>query len=209
MTSNYYSGNNMWNTTNASTLTYSTSSSNVATTYDQWIYNSPPPPPQINVHMDQLQSYQVHNQDMLVLQARFAVSSLELMRANLKQGDLESRLKQLFEGNVIEALNPTYKAAPREFNTYINASDLLDEFIRFLGTEGVKQGEVMDLPLELFIKWLIVRSCEADGEEPPLQLPPVKKCLAKPQPRCVKCQRYMRKEIVVPLHAVCAPLVLV
>lgn len=94
------------------------------------------------------------------------------------------------------------RSAPRQFNRYVNGSDLLEEFIAFLGTEGVRQGEVMELPLELFIKWLIIRACEVDQEEAPvvLELP-----APKPQPRCLGCQKFMRKDTTLPLHgAQCA-----
>lgn len=87
--------------------------------------------------------------------------------------------------------------APREFNKYINASDLLEEFIAYLGTEHVRQGEVLKLPMDLFVKWLIIRACEQDGEEPDviLQLPAPKK-----QPRCIGCGRYMAHDVLMPLH---------
>lgn len=91
---------------------------------------------------------------------------------------------------------PEYRPPPREFNRYINASDLLEEFISFLGVEGVKQREVMDMPLQLFIQWLIIRAHEADGEKPPIQL-------ALPEPkkahRCLGCGKYMKKELP-PIH---------
>lgn len=86
---------------------------------------------------------------------------------------------------------------PREFNRYVNGSDLLEEFIGWLGTQGVRQSEFMALPIELFIKWLIVRACEEDHEEPPEQVaipaPP-------PQPRCLGCQRFMARRTKVPFH---------
>lgn len=93
--------------------------------------------------------------------------------------------------------SPVRRSSPKEFNKYINGSDLLEEFIAFLGSEGVRQGEVMALPLELFIKWLIIRAAEVDQEEPPvtLELPPPKR-----QPRCLGCQRYMRKDTTLPIH---------
>lgn len=97
---------------------------------------------------------------------------------------------------------PVRRLGPREFNKYVNGSDLLEEFIAFLGTEGVRQGDVMALPLELFIKWLIIRACEQDQEEPPvvLELP-----ARKSQPRCLGCQRFMRNDTTLPLHgAQCA-----
>ena len=79
----------------------------------------------------------------------------------------------------------------REFNPYLNASDMLEEFIRYLGSMGVRQRDLKTLPIELFIKWLIIRAAEADEEEPPddvvLQFPTV-------HPRCEVCQRFIRRD---------------
>lgn len=90
---------------------------------------------------------------------------------------------------------------PKTFNKFINASDMMEEFIRWCGEEGVKADELMGLPIDLFIKWLVVKACEQDGEEPNVELviPKID------QPRCVSCKRFMRKEIEVPLHDYCAP----
>jgi len=92
---------------------------------------------------------------------------------------------------------PARRSAPLDFNKYINASDLLEEFIAFLGENKVRQGEVMRLPLELFVKWLIIRACEQDHEEPnvTLSLPP-----ARRQPRCIACGRFMRAGAAIHLH---------
>ncbi len=86
--------------------------------------------------------------------------------------------------------------APREFNKYVNASDLLEEFIRWLGTQKVKQHEVLALPLELFVKWLVINASEADGEEPEVVMPPLRG-------RCRQCGQFMRRTEV-PLHPACA-----
>lgn len=86
---------------------------------------------------------------------------------------------------------------PRAFNPYISASDLLEEFIGFVGTEGVRQRDVLALPIDLFVRWLIIRACEEDQEEPNVTLdlpaPP-------PQPRCLGCQRFMARATPLPLH---------
>lgn len=76
---------------------------------------------------------------------------------------------------------------PREFNKYVNASDLLQEFIGFLAQHKVKRSEFGVLPVELFVKWLIVRACEEDREEPNVQLQIPKRTRA----RCLGCQRFM------------------
>jgi hypothetical protein len=56
---------------------------------------------------------------------------------------------------------------PRILNRFLSASDLLEQFIEDLGTLGVKQGEVLSIPVELFINWLIVKAAEEDGHAPP------------------------------------------
>tara|TARA_Y100000310_G_scaffold126272_1_gene125028 strand:+ start:2803 stop:3243 length:441 start_codon:yes stop_codon:yes gene_type:complete len=97
---------------------------------------------------------------------------------------------------------PTRNAPPREFNRYISASDLLEEFIRWLGDEGLRQRDVAGLPLEHFIKWLVIRACEEDQEEPNVEMP------ALPAPRmlhrCVGCGRFMPHAITLALHAICS-----
>lgn len=89
-------------------------------------------------------------------------------------------------------------SVPKAFNPYVNASDRLEEFIAYLGTEGVRSSEVMGMPLELFIKWLVIEACKADDEPVPEG---VVVALPRPsQPRCLGCQRFMRKGVVLPLH---------
>ena len=55
----------------------------------------------------------------------------------------------------------------REFNRYINASDLVEEFIRFIGKLGAKQSEVLSTPLELFINFLVLKAAEEDNDPLP------------------------------------------
>jgi hypothetical protein len=89
------------------------------------------------------------------------------------------------------------EAPPLAFNKYINASDMLEEFIKFLGTHNVRQGEVMGLPMDLFIKWLIIRAAEADNEPTDVvfQLP-----APKDQPRCLGCQKYIKNGTPAQMH---------
>lgn len=91
---------------------------------------------------------------------------------------------------------PKRRQAPREFNKYINGSDLMEEFIRYCGTLGVRQGEIMEIPIDSFIKWLIIEACVLDKEEPEvtLELGPA------PQPRCLGCGRYVPRSLPMPLH---------
>lgn len=97
----------------------------------------------------------------------------------------------------IAPTQPRVAAPPRGFNRYVNASDLLEEFILFLGEQGVQKREFMDLPISLFVKWLIIRAMEEDGEEPDvvLQLP-----APTGQPRCYGCGRFMQRTVKLPMH---------
>lgn len=77
----------------------------------------------------------------------------------------------------------------REFNRFLNASDLLEQFIKDMGLVGVKQDEILNVSIGLFINWLIVRSAEQDGEEVP---PDIKKVeYKKDKPRCKCCGRFL------------------
>jgi len=92
----------------------------------------------------------------------------------------------------------TYRANRfREFNRFLNASDRIEEFIKYCGSFDVSQNEMLDLPLKLFIMWLILEAASAD-EIPPevsdverLQLEFKKRLL----PRC-KCGRFISRKKV-------------
>jgi hypothetical protein len=89
--------------------------------------------------------------------------------------------------------NVTYKANKiREFNKFINASDLLEMFIKDCGKMGAKQNQILDIPIELFINWLIIKAAEADGDEPPEDSIKLLK-QAKLTPKCKCCGRFMHK----------------
>ena len=82
----------------------------------------------------------------------------------------------------------TYKSNRiREFNRYINASDLLEEFIREMGARGVKQSEILDVPIELFISWIIYKAAQQDGDE--AEKPRI------PAPQCLACGRFIPKTL--------------
>ena len=65
-----------------------------------------------------------------------------------------------------------YKACPlREFNPFVDASDKLEAFIKYCGTLGVNKKEMLHLPINLFIAWLIVEAAKMDKEpEPELEI---------------------------------------
>lgn len=64
----------------------------------------------------------------------------------------------------------TYRAASRDFNSFINASDKLESFIEFCGSLNVKQDEMLNIPIKHFIAWLVIEAARADGETPEANL---------------------------------------
>lgn len=76
-----------------------------------------------------------------------------------------------------------YKAnRVREFNPFINASDQLEKFIGAVGKiKGVDQSNLLKLPVEAFINWLIRQAAEKDGDSTE-NLPTVEAALSLPAP---------------------------
>jgi hypothetical protein len=89
----------------------------------------------------------------------------------------------------------TYQANRiREFSPHLNASDMLAKFVEYVGSLGVRQTEVLSLPIELFINWLIIEAAERDHDPVPPEVVPVPqhrelKMLVKP--KCLKCGRFI------------------
>ena len=80
----------------------------------------------------------------------------------------------------------------REFNKFINASDLLEQFIKDLGSAGIRQGEVLAVPIEAFINWIVHMAAEQDGDPVPDEVPkfPLEDW-GKRHPRCKGCGRFI------------------
>lgn len=89
-----------------------------------------------------------------------------------------------------------YKSNPiREFNRYLNASDLLEEFIEYCKKQKVNQAEFMNMPVQVFIAWLIVRTAEEDGEDPKdavLMLEDANR-KRRQKPKCKCCGKFLNK----------------
>lgn len=85
-----------------------------------------------------------------------------------------------------------YKAARcHDFNPFLNASDKLEEFIQFCGTVGIRQGDMLEIPIRSFVQWLVIEAAKADGDEP-------KALLELPNysiPRCRSCGRFMSPQL--------------
>jgi len=92
----------------------------------------------------------------------------------------------------------------RNFNPFINASDKLEEFIRFCGQHGVRKEEMLQLPINLFIGWLILEAAKAD-QEPEPSIPLLPNLRKHTKPRC-KCGRFISLDFVKKQIAFCSPL---
>lgn len=92
-----------------------------------------------------------------------------------------------------------YKAnRVREFSPHLNASDLLAKFVDYLRTLGIKQHQVLQLPVELFVNWLVIEAAERDqdpipdGVERIERRPEVRRLLPGPaKPKCLQCGRFI------------------
>lgn len=87
----------------------------------------------------------------------------------------------------------TYQAnRVRPFSPHLNASDLLAQFVRYAGSLGVRQREVLQLPIELFINWLVIEAAERDQDPIPEDIKPLAQQLSPlRKPRCLVCKRFI------------------
>lgn len=85
----------------------------------------------------------------------------------------------------------------KAFNPYVNASDMLAKFIEFLGPLHVRRHEVSELPLKLFVNWLILAAASADGDTPPAGVIPItrKHLPNRVGPRCPACGHFVVKSL--------------
>lgn len=88
----------------------------------------------------------------------------------------------------------TYRAnRTRDFNSFLNASDKLESFIAFCGQHGVKQNEMLELPINLFIAWLVIESAKAD-QEPVPDIPLLPDLRKKLNRQCTVCKKFLSKK---------------
>lgn len=94
----------------------------------------------------------------------------------------------------------TYQAnRSRTFNPFVNASDKIADFIRYVG--GLKLGlrgeQVAKLPLGLFVNWLIIEAAERDKDPVPAGVTPVAKNRLLSEvalPRCPWDARFLPRD---------------
>jgi hypothetical protein len=89
----------------------------------------------------------------------------------------------------------TYRANRiRDFSPHLNASDMVAAFVRYVGSLGLRQRDVLGLPIELFINWLVIEAAERDSDPIPADVLPVSRhpMLVKAiRPQCLKCGRFI------------------
>lgn len=99
-----------------------------------------------------------------------------------------------------------YKACRvREFNPFLNASDLLEQYIEELVPLGVRQDQVLHLEIEGFIYWLIHRAAERDGDAPPADVPRLPSRASAIRNRCCTCGRFILRRYVLASIFYCSP----
>lgn len=84
----------------------------------------------------------------------------------------------------------------RDWSPHLNASDMVARFVEYTATLGVRKQDVMNLPLHLFISWLIIEAAERDGDDIPesvqrIECDPVLVSVKKP--RCLVCGRFIKR----------------
>lgn len=92
----------------------------------------------------------------------------------------------------------------RDFNPFINVSDRLEEFIEFCGKQGIRQGEMLELPINLFIGWLVLQAAKADKEPEP-SIPLLPDLRKRTAPRCPNCGRFTLSDMRAKRIEFCAP----
>ena len=83
----------------------------------------------------------------------------------------------------------------REWNPFMHVSDMMEQFIEDAGKYGVRQSEFLDMPIEVFINWLIFKAAEADGETPPVaDIGRNSRLRRFTQPTCLHCGELISHE---------------
>jgi hypothetical protein len=100
-------------------------------------------------------------------------------------------LEDQYQTRIYEANNR------REFNRYINASDVMEQFITYLQDKGVKQVDFLNLPIEVFINFMIIQAAQKDGDPipsdivPPEIHPKLIESSKQEIPRCKYCGKFI------------------
>lgn len=102
-----------------------------------------------------------------------------------------------------------YKTAGvREFNRYLNGSDLLEDFIHYCAEQKITKKDFSELPISLFIYWLIVKAAEADGDPVDEVVPLLTHAVNEKKNylhRCKCCGKFLSKKFETNSINFCSP----
>lgn len=84
----------------------------------------------------------------------------------------------------------------RAFNRFINASEMLEGFIKDMAPVGIRQDQILKVPVEAFINWLIFKAAESDGDVLPA---------SHYNHRCIYCKQFLLRKLVVMGVNFCSP----
>jgi len=93
----------------------------------------------------------------------------------------------------------------RDFNPFMNASDLLEAYITELVPLGVRQDQVLHLEIERFIFWLIHKAAEHDHDPTPTSIPKLPPRTVLIRNRCAACGRFILRAFVDSSIFFCTP----
>lgn len=83
----------------------------------------------------------------------------------------------------------------REFNRFLNASDLLEEFVKDCGQYGVRKQDFFEITVDVFINWLIVKAALHDGDPvPTAEINENRRLKRLSLPKCHHCGRFIPRE---------------
>lgn len=88
----------------------------------------------------------------------------------------------------------------RDFNPFVNAGELVADFIDYVRVEvGLRPELISQLPLGPFVNWLIIEAAERDGDPIPdgvRPLPEDRRLVGEIHPRCRRpgCGRFVRQD---------------
>lgn len=91
-----------------------------------------------------------------------------------------------------------YRSSPvRNFNKYLNASDLLEEFVKYCAQEKITKNDFQNLPISLFIYWLIVEATKADRDDLDDVAPMLESAVKNHKShthKCKQCGKFLSKK---------------
>lgn len=184
-------------TTTTSATTYVTSNPTGTSSIYDWYTSDPRYAIDVIKEVTLDDVYKAVQSGLLDIQIGGHVDVSRGAQLNLPDG---SKLHVQHDGNFkIDDSNAkvTYKSNNvREFNKFMNASDLLEDFIKDLGKVGIKQNQFLNIPIEAFINWLIHRAAEQDGDPPPQDVKLLEdEAQERKHPKCLHCGKFISPDL--------------